>query len=189
MKRLILLLALVGAGTERRLPAGEPTSSESLCNGADLRGWVVMNGGQFCVTNGVIRVVGGKGWLRTEREFTNFVLEAEWRGLETNYNSGIFLRAPLEGNPWATNAWQINLKQTAIGELLEGSQKVVAATAKPRPAGEWIKFRIEVRGRRVSLAVDEQAAWIFEDLSPAKGFLGLQAEGKAVEFRNLRVSP
>lgn len=66
---------------------------------------------------------------------------------------------------------------------------MVAGWRVTRPEREWIKFRIEVRGRGVSLAVDDQAAWIFEEFSPARGFLGLQSEGKAVEFCHLRVSP
>jgi hypothetical protein len=185
MKKRLLVLGLGLAGLY--LPAGEPPSGDSLFNGRDLSGWVRVNGGTFVATNGVLRLDGGRGWLRTEREFTDFVLEVEWRGLETNYNSGIFIRAPLEGDPWATNVWQVNLKQSGIGELLEGSKKVVTATAKPRPAGEWIKFRIEVRGHKVSLEVDGQPAWTFEEFTPRKGYLGLQAEGKAVEFRNLRM--
>ena len=82
----------------------------------------------------MLHLEGGKGWLRTEKEYTNFILEGEWRGLATNYNSGFFLRAPLDGKPWATNVWQVNLKQSAIGELLGGSKKVVhSVTLTPTP--------------------------------------------------------
>jgi hypothetical protein len=135
----------------------------------------------------VIHIEGGKGWLRTERMFTNFVLEVEWRGLETNYNSGIFVRAPLDGKPSATNIWQINLKQTAIGELLEGSRKIVTVNAPKLPAGEWIKFRVEARGNQLVLDVNGQRVWDFSNFSVSSGYFGLQAEGKIFEFRNLTV--
>src|ERR1051325_9518829 len=72
----------------------------SLFNNKDLSGWTKVNDGTFIATNGMIHLEGGKGWLRTERQFTNFIFEVEWRGLETNFNSGVFLRAPLDGNPW-----------------------------------------------------------------------------------------
>jgi len=179
----VLLLCLVGLRTEGQ----GMLEWQSLFNGKDLSGWVKMNDGSFTVTYGSIHLEGGKGWLRTEKQFTDFVLEFEGRGLETNYNSGIFIRAPLEGKPWATNVWQVNLKQTAIGELLEGSTRIVPSKLPARPASEWIKFRIELRGHTISLEVDGQRVWDFKDFTPARGFIGLQAEGKSVEFRNLRV--
>jgi len=159
----------------------------SLFNSTNLDGWVKMNDGVFTATNGVIHIEGGKGWLRTERMFTNFVLEVEWRGLETNYNSGIFVRAPLDGKPWMTNVWQVNTKQSAIGELLEGSKKMVTTTTKARPAGEWIKFRVEARGHELTLDVGGQRIWNFSNFAVSSGYLGLQAEGKTFEFRNLTV--
>lgn len=185
MKKFLFVL-LVALAT-LRLTAGETLAGKPVFNGTNLAGWTPMSGGAFYVTNGVIRAEGGKGWLRTEQAFTNFVLEVEWRGLETNYNSGIFVRAPLDGNPWATNVWQVNLKQSAIGELLEGSIKVVPVNAPKLPAGEWIKFRIEARGSELTLDVNGQRAWKFSECTPASGFIGLQAEGKTFEFRNLSV--
>lgn len=159
----------------------------SLFNGTNLGGWTPMSGGTFCVTNGVIRAAGGKGWLRTDRVFTNFVFEVDWRGLETNYNSGIFVRAPTDGDPWATNVWQINLKQAAIGELLVGSKKTVPVNTPKVPAGEWIKFHIVARDRELTLLVNGQPAWKFSEFTPTNGYIGLQAEGKTFEFRNLSV--
>lgn len=185
MKKLSLIF-LVALGAARMF-AGEALEARPLFNGTNLAGWLPMHGGKFYVTNGVIRAEGGKGWLRTAESFTNFVLEVEWRGLETNFNSGIFVRAPLEGNPWATNVWQINTKQSAIGELLEGSKKIVPVQTPAIPAGEWIKFRIEARNRDLTLDVNGQRAWKFLEFTPASGFIGLQAEGKTVEFRNLLV--
>ena len=182
MKLHVIILVLV-------LAVWSACAGESLFNGHDLSGWTSMHDGKFFVTNGVIRAEGGKGWLRTGQAFTNFILEVEWRGLETNYNSGIFIRAPLEGNPWATNVWQINAKQNAIGELLEGSKKIVPVNTPAIPVGEWVKFRIEARGRELSLDVNGQRAWKFSDFPLTSGFIGLQAEGKTFEFRALTIQP
>ena len=187
MKNQLLIFLVTIAAI--RLIAAELPEGKALFNGTNLSGWTPMGGGKFYVTNGVIRAEGGKGWLRTDRAFTNFVLEVEWRGLETNYNSGIFVRAPLDGSPWATNVWQVNLKQSAIGELLEGSTKIVPVNAPKLPAGEWIKFRIEARNRELTLDVNGQRVWKFSEFTPASGFIGLQAEGKTFEFRSLLVQP
>lgn len=171
--------------------SGRITASEMktalIFNGTNLDGWVTMNGGIYTVTNGMLHLEGGRGWLRTEKEFGDFVLEAEWRGLETNYNSGIFVRTPLDGRPWPTNEWQINTKQSAIGELLYGSAKSMKSVTSLVPADVWVKFRIEAHGTNLSLDVNGQRAWEFHELKPARGYIGLQAEGKSFDFRNLRV--
>jgi hypothetical protein len=159
----------------------------SLFNGKDLSGWVSMNDGEFVVTNGVIWLVKGSGWLRTERLYTNFVLEAESRGLQTNYNSGYFLRAVLEGKPFPNEVWQVNLKQSALGSLLKGSKTVQNATVPAIPAGQWFKFRMEARGNKLTLDINGQRSWEYDAFDSPYGYIGLQAEGRACEFRNLSV--
>ncbi len=184
------MIAAILAGGLSLSSAAEPaggTNWISLFNSSDLDDWVKMNGGTFTATNGILHLEGGKGWLRTEKEYGDFILEAEWRGWKTNYNSGVFLRAPLEGDPWAAGIWQINTKQDAIGELLQGPDKIVKSVTPPVPAGEWVKFRIEARGTNLWLDVDGKRAWEFHDLQPARGYIGLQAEGKAFDFRNLLI--
>jgi hypothetical protein len=160
---------------------------ESLFNGKDLTGWVPMNGGIYLATNGVIHLAKGNGWLRTEKEYTNFVLEAEWRALEPKYNSGFFLRAGLEGRPFPTDVWQVNLKESALGELLKGSVNKVPSVTPPMPLNQWVKFRMEARGRKLTLDVDGKRAWEFNELEADHGYIGLQAEGKSFDFRNVRV--
>lgn len=159
---------------------------QTLFNGKDLTGWQVVNGGEFSVTNGWVHLEKGSGWLRTEREFTNFVFEAEWRGLETNYNSGFFIRAGLAGKPFPDGGWQVNTKQTAIGQLIHGKDSVVQSKTPAKPAGDWCKFRVEARGKMLTLFVDDAEVWK-QELDVEHGYLGLQAEGRKMDFRNLRV--
>src|ERR1051326_5312331 len=70
---------------------------ETLFNGKDLQGWVPVHDVTFEVKDANLRLVKGMGWLRTEKQFKDFVLEFEWRAIEEGYDSGIFLRAGLEG--------------------------------------------------------------------------------------------
>jgi hypothetical protein len=160
---------------------------ESLFNGKDLSGWVVVNNGAFTVTNGLLHIEKSTGWLRTEKEYTDFILEAEWRALETNYNSGFFIRAGLEGKPFPTNAWQVNLKESALGSLLRGSPTVLPSKTPKFAVNEWVKFRMEVRGKKLTFDVNGERVWEFNELDAARGYIGIQAEGKALDFRNLRV--
>lgn len=180
-----MLLSLAGCATAA--DTNSVATWQSLFNGNDLTGWTQQSEGNFTVTNGVLHVSGGNGWLRTDKSYGDFVLEVEWRGMETNFNSGIYVRAPLEGTPWPTNVWQVNLKQSAVGEFLAGSKKVVLSKVPPMPVGEWVKYRIEARGSKLALTINGEHAWDSNELEPSSGYIGIQAEGKTVEIRNIRL--
>jgi hypothetical protein len=160
---------------------------ESLFNGKDLSGWVPVYDVTFAVTNGNLRLVDGTGWLRTEKQYGDFVLEAEWRALVPAYDSGFFIRAALEGKPWPKDGWQVNLNRSALGSLVKGYKTVVPAETPPMPLNKWVKFRMEVRGRTITLDVDGERAWEYKELDVDRGYIGIQAEGKAFDFRNIRI--
>jgi hypothetical protein len=170
-------------------PAAEPDPGkwQSLFNGQDLKGWAPVHDVTFEVKDGNLRLVKGMGWLRTEKEFKDFVLEFEWRALEEQYDSGIFLRAGLPGKPWPTDGWQLNLRYNQLGALVKGYRTVVPAETPKAPVNKWVKFRVEVRGNKVKLIVDGEDAWETDKLDAARGYIGIQAENKAFDFRNIRV--
>jgi len=159
----------------------------SLFDGKSLTGWVVVNDGNFTATNDVLHLEKSMGWLRTERQCADFVLEAEWRALETNYNSGFFIRAGLEGQPFPDGAWQVNLKESSLGSLLKGRDTVLPSTTPKFPVGEWVTFRMQARGSTLTLDVNGVRAWEFKGLDTDRGYIGLQAEGKSFDFRNVRI--
>lgn len=160
---------------------------QSLFNGKDLTGWTSMPEASFTVTNSNLRLNGGTGWLRTDKTYSNFVFEAEWRALTPGYNSGFFLRVGAEGKPWPTNAWQVDLARNALGALVKGSQTLVPSETAPLPLNQWVKFRIEAQGPMLTLDVDGERAWEYKGVDVLSGYIGIQAEDKAFEFRNLRV--
>lgn len=184
---MLAALAIALSALSPAFAADKPEKWESLFNGRDLSGWVVMHGATFTVTNGNLHLAGGNGWLRTEREYTNFVFEAEWRALEPGYDSGFFVRAGVQGDPWSDNVWQVDLKNSALGRLVRGNTTKVPAETPPMPLNKWVKVRIEVRGHRISLDVDGERVWDYDKLDADSGYIGLEAEEKAFDFRNLRV--
>lgn len=141
----------------------------------------------FEVHDGNLRLVKGMGWLRTEKDYTDFVLEFEWRALEDKYDSGFFLRAGLDGKPWPKDAWQVNLRYDALGGLVKGFRGVVPAETPKMPVNQWVKFRIEAKGRKLSLDVNGERAWETDAFDAVRGCIGIQAENKAFEFRDIRV--
>jgi len=186
---LIALAAMVMPSLEPKLRGDEPKEGkwESLFNGKDLSGWVAMHNVEFVVTNGNLRLVKGMGWLRTEKRYKDFVFEAEWSALVPQYDSGFFIRAGLEGKPWPDGVWQVNLQGAALGGLVKGNKTVVPAETPPAPLNKWVKFRMEVRGKKITLDVDGERAWEYAGLDAEEGFIGIQVEEKAFDFRNLRI--
>jgi hypothetical protein len=160
---------------------------QSLFNGKDLTGWVPVHGVTCEVVEGNLRVVKGMGWLRTEKQYQDFILECEWRALEENYDSGIFVRSGLEGKPWPNDGWQINLRYSALGALVKGYKTVVPAESPKMPVNKWVKFRLEVRGKKITLDVDGERNWESDALDAPRGYIGIQVEDKKFDFRNFRI--
>lgn len=91
MQRLFLATLLCLA---RPAFAADADGFVPLFNGRDLTGWVNANCAPetWSVSNGVIHCTGHPtGALRTERQYENFILECEWRHLESAGNSGVFI--------------------------------------------------------------------------------------------------
>jgi len=98
-------------------------------------------------------------------------------------NSGLFIRS---GRKVGAN--QINLAKGAEGGFIGG--KVIGAKTVPelqKPAEEWNEWRVLVMGEKVSFWCNGKLAWEATGLKPPKGYIGLQAEGAPIEFRNLRI--
>ena len=183
----VILFAFLSLPTNL-VSGGDDTGKwESLFNSKDLTGWVAVHDATFEVKDGNLRLVKGMGWLRTEKEYADFILECEWRALDEDYDSGFFIRCGLDGKPWPTNGWQVNLKSNALGGLVRGMKTVVPAETPRMPLNQWVKFRIEVRGKKCALAVNGEPAWESEALDRDRGYIGIQAENKSFDFRNLRV--
>ncbi len=159
----------------------------SLFNGKDLAGWTAVHDVTFEAREGNLRLVKGMGWLRTKKQYKDFILEFEWRALVEHYDSGIFFRVGLEGKPWPKDGWQLNLRYDALGGLVRGYTPIVPSETPKIPVNQWAKFRLEVRGKKVSLDVNGERAWEAEVLDRDTGYLGIQAEDRAFDFRNLRV--
>jgi len=138
-----------------------------LFNGKDLKGWVPMHGGDWTIEEGVL--VGKNGtnwstnpeksgsWLRTEKEYGDFVLELEY-AINKGGNSGVFLRSALEKNP-AFTGYEMQILDDQGRKPTKGSSgglyDVVAATENmSKAAGEWNIVKIATRGQHIEVWVN-----------------------------------
>jgi hypothetical protein len=149
-----------------------------LFDGKSFEGWKTTEktAASWKVEDGLLVLLGGNVNLYTQDEFDDFVLRLEFRPKKMGYNSGLFLR----GNN------QINLAQKDAGRLMT-SKKTKPVPELHRPPGEWNEWEVTCVGPKVSLKVNGKPAWEIDDFKPAKGAIGLQAEGQAIDFRNLRI--
>jgi hypothetical protein len=197
-----LLLFLSIAFSLRFALAAPSAAPVELFTGRDLSGWVPMHGAGWSVEEGVI--VGRNGtnwttnpeksgsWLRTEKEYSDFVWELEY-AINARGNAGIFLRSGLEKNPAFTgHEMQIlddhgrEPKKSTTGALYD----VVAATKNmSKPAGEWNKVRITCQGRRIQINLNGEDIVDYQTDRRTRGYLGLQNHDAhaVVKFRNLRI--
>lgn len=171
--------------------AAEPEAGfVSLFNGRDFTGWrfvgkegEVTDPPNWKVADGAIQLSGGgTPHLSTAREYANFEMRFEWRGMKERYNSGFYIRS---GQKLGSN--QINLAKGAEGKLMSNVKGGDPVPQLQKPSGEWNEWRIVVQGEKAEFFCNDKQAWSVTGVKPAQGYLGFQAEGAPVEFRNLRI--
>jgi hypothetical protein len=183
-------ILLTGAAVIAGLCASRAADWHSLFNGRDLSGWTVVHDARFEAVEGNLHLVRGAGWLRSNEEYGNFILEVEIRPRVERYDSGLFFRAGLDGKPWPADAWQVNLRRDMWGALVKGFSKVIGSTMEGPDIEEntpWSKFHLEVRGPKAVLHVNGLKAWETDKIDRARGYIGIQAEDREFEFRNFRL--
>jgi len=141
---------------------------------------------------------GGHEWLRYDREFTDFVLQVEWRFApkegETRYNSGIGIRLSRYGEIWyqaqtgLAGGWLFGVN-LAGGELTRVNLREQMKENRVKPAGEWNLYEIRAQGDTITLSVNGAVVNTLTGVALRKGYIGLEAEGYEIAFRNLRIQP
>lgn len=175
---------------------------QSLFNGKDLDGWVVMgNPAGFVVRDGVIRSDGETGgdWLRSTRQYADFVLKVDWR-VSPNGNSGVFIRCAEDGYPWETGS-EIQITNAPRDDAHCTGSLYGSVAVNPRPdesADRWHTFEIRCAGPKITVLSDgvQVVSADCEEVDalrkrPRAGYIGLQdshaPKGSCIEYRNIRI--
>ncbi len=141
---------------------------------------------------------GGHDWMRYDHEYANFLLHVEWRFVpkiegEAKYNSGVFIRNNADGSIWhqaqtgGGNGSYIFGNTLVNGALQRINLKEKSRAGLEKPAGQWNRFDIRCEAKKITLSVNGKVATEFADCDVPKGYIGLEAEGYRIEFRNLRI--
>lgn len=201
LRAVSLLAVLATLVLSVRAAEAEP---RALFNGRDLSGWVSMFGGEWAVEDGVL--VGRNGtnwttnpevsgsWLRTEKEYGDFVLELEY-SISPRGNSGIHFRSALVKNPTFTG-YEVQIVDDAGRAPHKGSAGSLYDVIAPnknmsKQAGEWNTVRLTCRGNRIQVAVNGEEIVDFTEATRSnRGYIGLQNHDarSVVKFRNIRIT-
>jgi 3-keto-disaccharide hydrolase len=162
----------------------------SLFNGKDFSGWRFGNASAFgktpdnwSVASELIKLKGGGSpHLASQWDYEDFDVRIEWMAHKKGYNSGFYIRSGR-----AVNANQINLAEKDCGHLIYGVPGGPAVPKLQKPPGEWNEWRVLAVGDKLTLWCNGEKAWELTGFKPARGYLGLQAEGAAIDFKNLRI--
>jgi hypothetical protein len=208
---IVLCLALAGAAAAQTRSALETDASgwADLMPDESLKGWTRIGIPpappqdpklQWKVDPAAKTLIcegdGAHEWLRYDRELANYILHVEWRyePREGNprYNSGIGVRMTRFGDIWH----QAQTGQTGAywfgATLIDGVVGRVNLSKemkenRVKPAGEWNVFEIRADGPVLSLWTNGAVVSEFKECQLKKGYIGLEAEGFKVHFRNLKV--
>lgn len=181
-RRLLALTALLLLVSATTAAAQQTGRWVPLFDGRSMDGWTKMHAGDWTVRDGVLAYTGGgNGWLRTNREYGDFSLVAIWRFPSGDrWDSGLFVRAGLEGNPWPSQGYQVQMLRGREGEI-SGTRGSRPRPDLVKPSGEWNTFQLSLIGDRASLAINGQQATEATGLTRPRGYIGWQAEGYPLE--------
>jgi hypothetical protein len=162
----------------------------SLFNGKDFSGWRFQTGSplgplpkNWSVSEGLIHLHGGGSpHLASQWPFDDFDMRFEWKALKKDYNSGFYVRS---GRNVSKN--QINLAEKSCGQLLDGPKAAKGVPELQKPAGEWNEWRVLADGDKLTFWCNGKEAWSIAGFKPASGYVGIQAEGAAIDLKNIRI--
>lgn len=186
------------ASTQRPAGAGAGSAPvrgvwEPVFNGVNMTGLHKMNAGNWTVENFLLKYTGGgNGWLRSDKQYTNYSLVFVWRYPQPSpaNDSGLFLKASMDGNPWPDGAnWQLNMGPGQNFGSLGGTQGSRARADLIRP-NDWNTYQVTVQNGTVTCAINGQPAWEQATGIPNRpGYIGIQAENRPLEIAQLWVMP
>ncbi len=163
----------------------------SLFDGKTLNGWHLMNGAAFVVEGGVLKHGTGHGWLRSDKEYADFILRLEFRFLKPAQDGGVFLRAGNEGKDWPDRKYEVQVENTRRMAMIFGTSHELNAELVQKvlkPDGEWNEYDIKVVGSTIEVRLNGELVSSTKSADALKrGYIGLQGENGLHEYRHIRI--
>ena len=195
-----LIAVTIGSSGLAQAPA---LKLEGLLRDWSLQGTTSSN---FSSRDGVLRVEGPAGWLRSDRQYADFVMRAELRFLTPDADSGVFLRAVgtstfMRG--WPNGSYQVQVRVPTtpsplppLGGIFRHGTPNGETTFDAdlvgklfRGLNEWHALEIDVAGDQLIVRLDGQQITRAANIGNSPGYVGIQGEAGALEYRNIEIRP
>ncbi|MBX3412108.1 MAG: DUF1080 domain-containing protein [Pirellulales bacterium] len=207
---LAVMLRLVAAAND--LAGAEPADGEtvtlaheahnSLTKEELAEGWILLFDGEtdygwkagsqanWRVHDGVISVSEGEpGLLTTVSQFGDYVFKCDFRA-DAGTNSGIFLRTPRVPKDPQSDCYELNIADRAVSPFPTGSFVGRQASKEVADSSRWRNFEVTALGGHFIVKLDGREVLDYTDPQPlGRGYIGLQLNKGAVEFRNIKLKP
>jgi hypothetical protein len=140
--------------------------------------------------------VGIHEMLLFDKELGDGIFHVEWRFKKLEgkkgYNSGVYVRNSADGAIW--HQAQVGSKNVGyiFGKtLIDGKPAGIPKNQKRGPqrgkeAGEWNTYEITCKGPKMTLWVNGAVTAEWDGCQVPRGYLGLEAEGYLIEFKNIK---
>lgn len=186
-----------------------------LFNGHDLTGLHVFVADSaidvnaaWKIEDGLLRCTGeGRGYARTTSAYADYKLTLEWRYPNGRGNSGVMLNIVGPDLIWPKSI-EAQLQTGRAGDFASFSDarsdnEIVSRNPRgvstgrlarsPDPVehelGAWNTYEITVAGDTITVVVNGTQVNRMTGVRPSGGMIGLQAEGSAIDFRNIVLTP
>ena len=210
-----LALALLSGSAFDRHEQGEPIA---LFDGESLSGWTAVLSKPdvdpttvWSAGGGVLSCTGKpSGYVKTEREFENYMLSVKWHWTGKPGNNGVLVHAttPDALGVWpkcqevqlasenAGDFWVIGSEITTPLEGVPGHEDMVRgrrhlnfSDGDENPPGEWNEMTVICRGATITVLVNGKLVNYGFDSSVTKGAVCLQSEGAPIEYKEIVLTP
>ena len=196
-RRTVLGLTLSGSLSMLAGCASQSASGENwlpLFNGRDVNNWLRTGSpANWRVENGVLIAdkLDGKdpSYLVTRESYGDFEIRSEFF-IDSETNSGIFIRAQDPEKITAKSAYEVNIWDTRPDKTYGTGSIVDVAKVSPMPlaGGKWNTMIISARGPRMTVVLNGVQSSAASDGTHARGRIALQYGGPGVvKFRKVEL--
>lgn len=143
--------------------------------------------------------VGYHEMLLYDRLFGDGIFHVEWRFREVpnkkGYNSGVYVRNSADGKIWhqaqvgSKNVGHIFGDTPQDDKLRRISTPKLKGPQRGKEAGQWNTYEITCQGKTLKLWINGAITTSWEECNVPRGYLGLEAEGWVIEFKNPQWRP
>jgi hypothetical protein len=180
------------------------SQKKQLFNGENLDGWVIENNGQFTVEDGLLKINKGSGWLRSNKIYSDFTLTMEFRFMEKDANSGIYVRVPSAEtagkNGYPASYYQVQCRDndsiinSHLGYLFSKGvpdfdfvSSIERIKKAYKPIGEWHTYEITCNKGKFIVKLNGEIITIALNVLTPEGYIGIQGEFGLLEFRKIEL--